>query len=57
LENLYSEVQAKDLEPGRIQGSESLALAISHIFNILFKLISWPDIQNSDNTTILNVSF
>lgn len=53
LENLYSEVQSRDIEPGRIQGSENLALAISHIFHILFKLISWPDIQNSDNTNIL----
>ncbi|KAI8054182.1 Fanconi anaemia protein FancD2 nuclease-domain-containing protein [Gilbertella persicaria] len=53
LENLYSEIQTKDIEPGRIEGSEDLVLAVSHILNILNKLISWPDIQNSDNQEIL----
>ncbi|GAA5812259.1 hypothetical protein MFLAVUS_005709 [Mucor flavus] len=41
LENLYSELQEKDIEPGRIEGSEEI-------------LLSWPDIQNSDNSLILH---
>ncbi|KAI9470627.1 MAG: Fanconi anemia protein FancD2 nuclease-domain-containing protein [Benjaminiella poitrasii] len=53
LENLYAEVQSKDIEPGRIQGSEELVLSISLIFNILYKMLCWNEIQNSDNSDIL----
>ncbi|KAI8067238.1 Fanconi anaemia protein FANCD2 [Thamnidium elegans] len=54
LENLYSKLQEKDIEPGRIEGSEEIVSCISLVFNILFKLLSWPDIQNSDNSLILH---
>ncbi|KAI7899702.1 Fanconi anaemia protein FANCD2 [Cokeromyces recurvatus] len=53
LENLYAELQAKDIEPGRIHGSEELVQAVSHIFNILYKLLCWNELQNSDNNDIL----
>ncbi|KAI9263884.1 Fanconi anemia protein FancD2 nuclease-domain-containing protein [Helicostylum pulchrum] len=54
LENLYSQLQEKDIEPGRIEGSEEIVSCISLVFNIIFKLLSWPDIQNSDNGLILH---
>ncbi|KAI9366554.1 Fanconi anemia protein FancD2 nuclease-domain-containing protein [Pilaira anomala] len=53
LENVYNDLLAKDIEPGRIDGSEELVSSISLLFNIIFKLLSWPDIQNSDNSYIL----
>ncbi|OBZ85627.1 Fanconi anemia group D2 protein [Choanephora cucurbitarum] len=54
LEKLYADIQSKDIDPGRVQGSEELVLAVSHIFNILYKLFHWSDIQNSDNQDILH---
>ncbi|KAI8368444.1 Fanconi anaemia protein FANCD2 [Choanephora cucurbitarum] len=54
LEKLYEDIQSKDIDPGRVQGSEELVLAVSHIFNILYKLFHWSDIQNSDNQDILH---
>ncbi|KAI8640921.1 Fanconi anaemia protein FancD2 nuclease-domain-containing protein [Parasitella parasitica] len=53
LENLYAELQEKDIEPGHIDGSETLVECITRIFDIVFKLVSWPDIEIADNKDIL----
>ncbi|KAK4518683.1 uncharacterized protein ATC70_008905 [Mucor velutinosus] len=53
LENLYADLQDRDLEPGHIEGSEKLVACITRIFEIIYKLISWPDIETADNRDIL----
>ncbi|KAG1473756.1 hypothetical protein G6F56_000766 [Rhizopus delemar] len=53
LEELYVEIQEKNVDTGRIQGAEEIASAISHIVNVFYKLLSWPHIRNPDNKDIL----
>ncbi|KAG1141804.1 hypothetical protein G6F37_006431 [Rhizopus arrhizus] len=53
LEDLYSEMQEQDIDSGRVDGAEEIVKAISHVVNILYKLLSWPYIQSSDNKDIL----
>ncbi|KAI8982985.1 Fanconi anaemia protein FANCD2 [Pilobolus umbonatus] len=45
LETHYADLQS--------QGYEDLALGVSYIFSILQKLISWPEINSSENEPIL----
>ncbi|CEP15345.1 hypothetical protein [Parasitella parasitica] len=40
-------------EPGYIDGSEQLVECITRIFDIILKLISWPNIEIADNRDIL----
>lgn len=53
LENLYADLQEREMEPGHIEGAEKLVACITRIFDIIFKLISWPDIEIADNRDIL----
>ncbi|GAN01786.1 Fanconi anemia, complementation group D2 isoform X2 [Mucor ambiguus] len=53
LENLYADLQEREMEPGQIEGSENLITCITRIFDIIYKLISWPDIEIADNRDIL----
>lgn len=53
LETLYADLQERDMEPGHIEGSEKLVACITRIFDIIYKLISWPDIEIADNRDIL----
>ncbi|KAL9550499.1 hypothetical protein MBANPS3_004705 [Mucor bainieri] len=53
LENLYADLQEREMEPGHIEGSERLVACITRILDILYKLISWPDIEIADNCDIL----
>lgn len=53
LENLYADLQEREMEPGHIEGSEKLVACITRILDIIYKLISWPDIEIADNRDIL----
>ncbi|KAL4206758.1 Fanconi anemia protein FANCD2, partial [Rhizopus microsporus] len=53
LEDLYADIQQQGIDSGRIGGVEEIAKAISLIFNVIFKMLSWSYIQSSDNKIIL----
>lgn len=54
LETLYADLQERDMEPGHMDGgSEKLVTCITRILDIIYKLISWPDIEIADNRDIL----
>ncbi|CAO3636846.1 unnamed protein product [Mucor hiemalis] len=55
LENLNTTLQTMNIEAGRIEDeSEEIVGSVSLIFSIIHKLLLWPDIQNSDNSSILH---
>ncbi|KAL0093289.1 Fanconi anemia protein FANCD2 [Phycomyces blakesleeanus] len=54
LENLYEDAQLQENEPGRVEeGGREMALSIKLCVNILSKLFLWPDLENIENSFIL----
>ncbi|KAI8093433.1 Fanconi anaemia protein FANCD2 [Halteromyces radiatus] len=54
LEAVNEDMQSDDTQHGRIaEGAKDKALCISLIVDILYKLFTWPDIENSENQDLL----
>ncbi|KAI9025258.1 Fanconi anaemia protein FANCD2 [Phycomyces nitens] len=54
LENLYEDAQLQENEPGRVEeGGKEIALSIRLCVNVLSKLFLWPDLENIENSYIL----
>ncbi|KAI8384780.1 Fanconi anaemia protein FANCD2 [Radiomyces spectabilis] len=53
LEMLYEDLQLQ-VYSGRINQSEALAHCVAYIFDILLKMLSWPEIENPENRDVLH---
>ncbi|KAI9475361.1 Fanconi anemia protein FancD2 nuclease-domain-containing protein [Zychaea mexicana] len=54
LEGLYEDIQLHDTQAGRIgSSSQTIVQCTSLIMNIIFKLVSWPEIENPEHRDIL----